>query len=165
MRASYFSRDVQEFLELLAAHKVKYLIVGGEAVIYHGHARLTGDVDFFFEPSKQNARKLYDALKEFWAGDIPGIEAFDELMEEGLILQFGVVPNRIDLINRISGVTFREAWENKTRESIESAGKNVPIYFIGLEELIANKQAIGRPKDMQDLEYLREQKKLGKKRG
>ena len=47
MRVSYFSKDVQEFLKLLAAHKVKYLIVGGEAVIYHGYARLTGDVDFF----------------------------------------------------------------------------------------------------------------------
>jgi hypothetical protein len=72
MRASYFSKDVQEFLKLLASRQVKYLIVGGEAVIYHGYARLTGDVDFFFEPSKQNARKLYKALKEFWAGEIPG---------------------------------------------------------------------------------------------
>jgi hypothetical protein len=84
MRASYFALDVQEFLKLPATHKVKYLIVGGEAVIYHVYARLTGDVDFFFEPSKQNARKLYEALKEFWAGEIPGIRIFEELMEIGL---------------------------------------------------------------------------------
>jgi len=164
VRASYFSKDVQEFLNLLAAHKVKYLIVGGEAVIYHGYARLTGDVDFFFEPSKQNARKLYQALKEFWAGDIPGIKAFDELMEEGLILQFGVPPNRIDLINQISGLTFREAWENRIRTGIESAGGEVPIYLIGLQELIKNKKAIGRPKDMEDLQYLRGVKKLRKEK-
>ena len=164
MKASWFSDDVQEFLKLLAARKVKYVIVGGEAVIYHGYARLTGDVDFFFEPSKQNARKLYEALKQFWAGDIPGIKAFDELMEEGLILQFGVPPNRIDLINRISGVTFRDAWENKTIDSIESAGEEIPIYFIGLEELIKNKKAIGRPKDMEDLKYLRGVKKLRKEK-
>jgi len=79
MRASYFSKDVEEFLKLLAAHKVKYVIVGGEAVIYHGYARLTGDVDFFFEPSKQNARKLYDALTAFWAGAISGITTLEEL--------------------------------------------------------------------------------------
>ena len=162
MKASCFSEDVQEFLKILAVHKVKYLIVGGEAVIYHGYARLTGDVDFFFESSRQNARKLYEALKEFWGGDIPGIKAFDELMEEGLILQFGVPPNRIDLINQISGVTFREAWENRITTDIESEGREVPIHLIGLEELIKNKKAIGRPKDVEDLKYLKEVKKLRK---
>jgi predicted nucleotidyltransferase len=162
MRTSHFSKDVQEFLKLLAANKVKTLIVGGEAVIYHGYARLTGDVDFFFEPSRQNARKLYAALKEFWSGDIPGIKAFDELLEEGLILQFGVPPNRIDLINQVSGVTFREAWENRIKTSIESTGREVPVYLIGLEELIKNKKAIGRPKDMEDLKYLRGRRKLGR---
>ena len=164
MKASYFSQDVQEFLRLLAAHKVKYLIVGGEAVIYHGYARLTGDVDFFFEPSKQNARKLYDALKEFWAEAIPGITTFEELMEIGLILQFGVPPNRIDLINQISGATFREAWKNRIKTTIKSAGGKVLIYLIGLEELIKNKKAIGRPKDMEDLKYLVGVKNLRKTR-
>jgi predicted nucleotidyltransferase len=164
MKASCFSDDVQEFLKLLAAHKVKYVIVGGEAVIYHGYARLTGDVDFFYESSRQNARKLYGALKEFWAGDIPGIKAFDELMEEGLILQFGVPPNRIDLINQISGVTFSEAWENKSTDSIESGGNKIPVYWIGVKELIRNKEAIARPKDMEDLKYLRQAKELRKKR-
>ena len=164
MRASYFSKDVREFLKLLASHKVKYIIVGGEAVIYHGYARLTGDVDFFFEPSKQNARKLYEALKQFWAGEIPGIRTFEELMEIGLILQFGVPPNRIDLINQISGVTFREAWENRITTGIESEGREVPIHLIGLEELIRNKKAIGRPKDVEDLKYLRGVKKLRKEK-
>jgi len=164
MRASYFSKDVQEFLRLLAAHEVKYVIVGGEAVIYHGYARLTGDVDFFFEPSKKNAVKLYEALKEFWEGDIPGIKASEELMETGLILQFGVPPNRIDLINQISGVTFREAWQGKLRNNIKRAGEEVPVYFIGLDELIRNKKATGRPKDMEDLKYLRGQKNLRQKK-
>ena len=161
MKASYFSKDVQDFLRLLAAHGVKYLIVGGEAVIYYGHARLTGDVDFFFEPSRKNVVKLYKVLKDFWSGDIPGIKASGELMEEGLILQFGVLPNRIDLINQISGVSFREAWKNKLEWSIQSGGEEVPIYFIGLDELIKNKKAIGRPKDLEDLKYLQKQKNLG----
>ena len=136
MRASYFSRDVQEFLKLLAGHEVKYLIVGGEAVIYHGCARLTGDVGFFFESAKKNVVKLYETLEDFWEGDIPGIKAFEELMEDGLILQFGVPPNRIDLINRISGITFREAWRGKETTSIEIGGEKAPIYLIGLEDLI-----------------------------
>ena len=164
MKTPYFSKDVQDFLRLLAAHGVKYLIVGGEAVIYYGHARLTGDVDFFFEPSRKNVVKLYKALKEFWAGDIPGIEASEELMEIGLILQFGVPPNRIDLINQISGVTFREAWKNKLELSIQYVREEVPIYFIGLDELIKNKKAIGRPKDLDDLKYLQKQKGLRDKK-
>ena len=158
MRGSYFSKDVQVFLKLLADHDVKYLIVGGEAVIYYGHARLTGDVDFFYRSTKKNAAKLYRALDEFWGGDIPGISALEELMEPGLILQFGVPPNRIDLINRISGISFQEAWKGRKTTSIEIRGKQIPTYLIGLKELIKNKEAIGRPKDLEDLKYLRRQK-------
>jgi predicted nucleotidyltransferase len=157
VRASYFSKDVQDFLRLLAAHAVKYLIVGGEAVIYYGYARLTGDVDFFFESTKKNSIKLYRSLEEFWEGNIPGIRAPEELIELGLILQFGVPPNRIDLINRISGINFQEAWKGKKTISIEIGGAKVPIYLIGLKELIKNKEAIGRPKDLEDLKYLKRQ--------
>jgi len=92
------------------------------------------------------------------------VTAEDGLMEKGLILQFGVPPNGIDLINQISGVTFREAWKNRIKTSIKSAGEEFSIYLIGLAELIKNKKAIGRPKDMEDLKYLREAKKLAKKR-
>ena len=109
MKASHYSKDIQEFLELLAKHKVKYVIVGGEAVIYYGYARLTGDVDFFFGTSKENTQCLYETLDEFWGGDIPGVDSFEELMESGTILQFGLPPNRIDLLNHIDGVTFEEA--------------------------------------------------------
>jgi len=158
VRGSYFSKDVQDFLKLLAEHDVKYLIVGGEAVIYYGHARLTGDVDFFYRSTKKNAAKLYRALDEFWGGDIPGISAVEEIMEPGLILQFGVPPNRIDLINRISGISFQEAWKGRKTTSIEIGGKQIPMYLIGLKELIKNKEAIGRPKDLEDLKYLRRQK-------
>jgi len=62
MESSYFSPDIQEFIRLLFIHKVRYLIVGGEAVIYYGYARLTGDIDFFYERTKQNTKSLYTAL-------------------------------------------------------------------------------------------------------
>src|SRR4030042_3756428 len=108
--ASHFSPDVQEFLRLLYKHEVKYLLVGGEAVIYYGYARLTGDVDFYYKCDTENASKLFSALSEFWGGNIPETETFEELTQVGLILQFGVPPNRIDLINSIDGGEFDKAW-------------------------------------------------------
>ncbi|HSB06844.1 MAG TPA: nucleotidyltransferase [Thermodesulfobacteriota bacterium] len=155
MKASHFSKDIQEFFKILSEYRVKYVIVGGEAVIYYGHARLTGDVDFFFEAASENVLRLHNALKEFWAGDIPGLKSAEELMEAGTVLQFGVPPNRIDLMNRIDGVSFEEAWGDKREVNIEISGALVPVYFIGLEELIRNKETIGRSKDLDDLKYLR----------
>lgn len=162
MKACYFTKDIQEFLRFLEDHRVRYVIVGGEAVIYYGHARLTGDVDFFFEASEGNTKKLYATLVDFWGGDVPGIKSHSDLMEAGIVFQFGVPPNRLDLVNQIDGVNFSEAWENKATEATEILGRTVPVYFMGLEQLIKNKEASGRPKDIQDLEYLykaREEKK------
>jgi predicted nucleotidyltransferase len=159
MKASHFSRDIQEFLEILSKYKVKYVIVGGEAVIYHGHARLTGDVDFFYETSSENVFNLYRALEEFWKGDIPGVDTPEELTEPGIILQFGVPPNRIDLVNRIDGVSFDEAWRNKATTHIDIKDQTISIHFIGLDELIRNKEALRRHKDLEDLKYLKKARK------
>ena len=79
MKTKYFSSDVSEFLFLLFKHKVRYLIVGGEAVIYYGHARLTGDIDLFYDRENNNIQKLYSTLTEFWNSNIPGIKSKDEL--------------------------------------------------------------------------------------
>jgi len=65
MNRSHFTRDVQDLLSLLFKRKVRYLIVGAEAVIFHGFARLTGDIDIFFEPTPKNCRSLFAALREF----------------------------------------------------------------------------------------------------
>ena len=155
MRASHFSEDIQEFLRLLAKHRVKYLIVGGEAVIYYGHARLTGDVAFFYEDSKQNVMGLFKALEEFWRGDVPGISKAEELLIPGMIIQFGTPPNRIDLLNNINAVTFRAAWLNRTTVDLRIKEGRVPVYYIGLAELNINKEDLKRYKDLEDLKYLR----------
>ena len=155
MKASHFSPDIQEFLFLLSIHKVKYVIVGGEAVIYYGFARLTGDIDFFYEPTANNVQLLYRSLDEFWQGSIPGIQSPSELASKGVILQFGVPPNRIDLVNCITGVSFEAAWKSRTREKIKIKKRICPIFFIGLDQLIKNKEAVGRHKDLEDLKYLR----------
>lgn len=154
MDSNYFSRDAVEFIGLLHKYKVKYVIVGGEAVIYHGYPRLTGDIDIFYSSAPENCSNLYNALLEFWNGDIPGIKNGRELQSTGYIVQFGVPPNRLDIMNSVDGITFIEAWENKITEHVMLNKQKVPVFFIGLEQLIKNKKASGRDKDMDDLEYL-----------
>ncbi len=154
MNKSNFSGDILEFLNLLFVHKVKYVIVGGEAVIYYGHARLTGDIDIFYDLNGENTEFLYAALDEFWNGDIPGIESKEELIQAGMIFQFGVPPNRIDLLNTIARVKFKEAWEHKVSDEISYKDKRIRIYYISLDDLIKNKEAIGRYKDLDDLKFL-----------
>jgi len=150
----YFSKDIKEFLKLLAEYGVKYLIVGGEAVIYYGHARLTGDIDIYYSMKSENIEKLYEALKSFWGEVIPHVDSIDDLKKEGMIIQFGLPPNRIDLINSLEPFTFEEAWENRLEEKLEFKGKIYPIYFIGIKDLIANKKLAGRNKDIEDLKFL-----------
>ncbi len=160
---TYFSLDVSEFLFVLAKYKVRYLIVGGEAVIYYGHARLTGDIDLFYEVTRANARILFEAITEFWDGKIPGIEHKEELMKKGMIFQFGVPPNRIDLISHIQEVDFGPAWRGKQTEEISFRRKRFPVFYIGLNDLIKNKEATGRNRDKEDIRFLREAKKRRKK--
>ena len=155
MKSTHYSQDIQEFLFLLHKYQVKYVIVGGEAVIYYGYVRLTGDVDIFFESMSENVAKLFKALIEFWEGQIPGIESIEELLEPGIIIQFGLPPNRSDLINRIEGVDFYEAWANKITESIIIKNMTIPVYYIGIQQLIKNKSSLNRPKDLEDLKYLK----------
>lgn len=155
--AGGFSADILEFLSLLAKFKVRYVIVGGEAVIYHGHPRLTGDIDFFYENRTDNIERLYDALGEFWNGNIPGIRTKEELAEAGVIFQFGRPPNRIDLMNAIDGVTFREAWDSRISILLKKEDTAIPVMYIGLEPLLKNKKTSARPRDLDDYEFLREQ--------
>lgn len=158
MKADHFTEDIQAFLVLLNRYGVRYAIVGGEAVIYYGYARLTGDVDFFYEKTEENGDRLYQALLEFWDGDIPGIRNIEDLLEPGMMIQFGVPPNRIDLLNHIEALDFHEVWLNREEESIRVKGRQVPVYFIGIDDLIKSKEAAGRYKDLEDLKYLMEAK-------
>ena len=153
--ADHFSSDTREFLRLLDRQQVEYLIVGGEAVIFHGHVRLTGDVDFFYSVDDANVERLYNVLLEFWNGDIPGSIEVSDLAIRGQIIQFGVPPNRIDLLNEIDGVAFRDAWPYRVVAFLASPVDSIIVPFIGLDQLVVNKTASGRPKDLDDLRFLR----------
>jgi hypothetical protein len=149
-----FSRDVQDFLRLLAKHDVRYLLIGGAAVIYHGYSRLTGDIDFLYDCSRDNVRRLWSALVEFWGGSVPSVGGADELADPSLVVQFGRPPNRIDLIASLRAVPFDRAWQTRVDVSITVGGAVVPVRFVGLRELRLAKEEAGRPKDIDDLQHL-----------
>ena len=107
-------KDLREFIELLNSHEVRYLIVGGYAVAYHGHPRATGDIDFVVEVSEENARKLEAVLLDFGFGGL-GLTAAD-FLQPGIVVQLGYPPNRIDLLTTISGASF-EAEDLSPRQS------------------------------------------------
>jgi hypothetical protein len=150
-----FSSDARELLALLSTHQVRYLIVGGEAVIYYGHVRTTGDLDFFYDRSEPNAKRLFAALDAFWSGHIPNLCDWKELTREGMILQFGVVPNRVDFINDIDGVSFVDAWPRRLTLKMSAGAESHEVFLISLADLIKNKEASGRPRDLEDAQFLR----------
>lgn len=154
IEAAHFSADTLEFIRLLGKHGVRYIIVGGEAVIYHGYARFTGDVDFFYAAEDDNTDRLFQALREFWAGDVPAIRSAADLREPGTVIQFGRPPNRIDLLTSVDGVGFEEAWETRERVFIECGEARIEAAILSLPKLIQNKRASGRAKDLDDLAFL-----------
>lgn len=140
--------DLKEFIDLLNSHKVEYLLVGGHAVAFHGHPRFTGDIDFFVRTSAENVQRLLTTLDAFGFGDIGITE--NDLLKPKRILQLGHPPNRIDILNSISGVDFDSAWESRVEASIDGQ----PVIIIGWNELLQNKRAAGRQKDLGDIEKL-----------
>ncbi len=154
LAAASFSPDALELIRLLEKHAVAYVIVGGEAVIYHGYPRLTGDIDFFYQLTDENTERLYRCLEEFWQGTVPEVDAASDFMEPGVIVQFGRPPNRIDLLNSIDGVDFAEAWSSRVDVTIGNGPTQLTTHYLGRDALLKNKRASGRPKDLDDLENL-----------
>ncbi len=142
------TRDSKEFIALLNAHGVEYVMVGGWAFGFHSTPRYTGDLDFFLRCNRANAVRLRAALDEFGFGDLPGFE--ESFLAPERILQFGVPPNRIDILTEISGVTFEEAWAERVWG--ELGGVRLPI--ISRACLIRNKSAAGRSQDVADVKAL-----------
>ncbi len=140
-----FDRDFSEFVALLARHDVRYMIVGGYALAAHGLPRATGDLDAWIWTDATNADHLLTALHEFGFGSV-GIE-HDDLTSDDCVVQLGFPPYRIDLLTRISGVDFDDAWARH----IEVVLGGVVVPFIGRDDLIANKRATGRPQDVSDV--------------
>lgn len=152
--AGAFSPDVRDFIRCLHKHQVRHLIVGGNAVIFHGFIRYTGDIDFFYEDTDRNRAALWQALKEFWGGEVVEASSPDDLASPGIVLQFGRPPNRIDLLNRIEGVAFADAWPRRVEAFLRDEKGDLMLNYLGKEDLLANKKAVGRRRDLDDCDAL-----------
>lgn len=143
------SKDFKEFIGLLNLHKVKFIIVGGYAVGFHGYIRATGDIDIWIDPTVDNAQNLLKALSDFGFGTLSGI-SIDDFIKDNSVVQLGYPPFRIDLMTSVSGVTFDQCYSKKENTMIDE----IKVPFIDLESLKINKASTNRKKDLGDLENL-----------
>ena len=141
-------KDFNEFVELFVGNDVRFLIVGGYALAAHGCPRATDDFDAWVWTNSENAEKIVKCLSEFGFGSLN--LTTDDFTTLDRVVQLGFPPYRIDIITSISGVEFDSAWENRLIVDVD--GMQVP--FIGRDDLLANKIATGRPKDLLDVERL-----------
>jgi len=146
------SSDLREFIRLLNTKNVEYVVVGAWALAFHGRPRYTGDLDIFVARHPQNAARLMEVLEEFGFGSA-GI-AKDDFLQENHVIQLGRVPNRIDILTDISGVTFEEAWQSRDKGAISG----VEVQIISRDHLIKNKRAATRDKDLADVGFLEKTK-------
>ena len=140
--------DYTDMFKCLNKAGVDYMLVGGWAVNMYGYIRATVDLDVWILANADNAKKVYSAVAEFGA---PVAEMKPEdFAEYGMIFQIGVAPCRVDIISKISGVTYADAVTRAVPKTIDG----IPVRIISLEDLIANKKASGRAKDLADVEVL-----------
>lgn len=150
--------DLIELLQLLNETGVKYLIIGGQAVIVYSEPRYTKDLDIWVEASKQNATKLVKALAKFGAPrDAISVEDF---VKPGTMFIFGLEPNRVDILTSVKGRSFKVAYKDKTLITI---GK-LKVPLVSLRDLIKIKRSTARPQDLLDLEKLLRAQRVEKKR-
>ncbi len=148
MDAISLADDFREFLRLLNSEGVEYLIVGGYAVAVHGPPRSTGDLDVWVAMNEPNAKKLVDVLRTF-GFDVPSLSPAI-FLQGAKVVRMGLPPVRIEVITSISGVSFDDCSKRAVR--VELDGVSIPI--IGRADLIQNKRAAGRAKDLADIESL-----------
>ena len=139
----------REFLRLLSAEAVEYLLVGGWAVIYHGYPRATKDIDIWIAVNEDNAQRVVRVFRKFGFDVPPPVRVF---LDPDRVLRFGTAPNQIEIITSASGVQFEECY----RERIDTTLDGEPVSLISLPKLRINKRAAGRLKDLADLEELPE---------
>lgn len=140
--------DFRELFVLLNARLVEYMIVGGYALAFHGAPRFTGDIDILVKPDPANVQRILTALEEFGFASF-GLSC-DDFSCPDRVIQLGIPPVRIDLITSLTGVSWEDAYAGR----VSGHYGDVPVFYLGRDQFIANKKATGRKKDMADLEAL-----------
>lgn len=142
------AEDFKEFLKLCLKHEVKFLVIGGYAVVHYTRPRYTGDLDIWVEQSPENAKNIVSVLKDFgFKGDDLDPTPF---IKGKQIVRMGFEPFRLELFTKIPGVEFAQCYPSKVQ--VDIGGTEVP--FIGKKDLITNKKACARDKDLLDLKAL-----------
>jgi Nucleotidyl transferase of unknown function (DUF2204) len=151
MKNNILNPDFKDFVTVLNAYEVDYLLVGGYSVILHGYARTTGDMDIWVKATAVNYDKLCRAFKQF------GMSVFDMTMDRFLLIEkydvftFGRPPVSIDIMTRVKGVDFDDAF---SKSAWFEVGDQLAVRTISLEDLLLAKRAAGRPKDQDDIAHL-----------
>jgi hypothetical protein len=143
--------DFRDVLASLNAHKVDYLVVGAHALAFHGAPRYTGDMDIFVRPGSDNAQRILQALDEFGFGSL-GLKV-EDFIDSDRVIQIGVVPVRIDIVTSLTGVS----WEEAVQGRVAGHYGDLEVFYLGREQFILNKRALGRKKDLADLEAIGEE--------
>ncbi len=142
------NKDFKGFIELLNKNDVKYLVVDGYALAFHGYPRFTKDIDFWVWVDEENAKNILKTIKDF------GFSSLDlkkeDFLSPGYVVQLGQPPARIDLLTSVTGLEFEECYKSKVHIEIQGS----EIDFIDLESFKKNKKAVGRHQDLADLENL-----------
>ena len=144
--------DFKEFIQFLNDHKVHYLLLGGWAVGLYGNPRATKDIDFLIATDDENIRKLQQALLAFGA---PTVEN-KVFQEKGNVFRMGRTPIQINIINAADGVSFNECYEHRNIIRID----DIDISTISKDDLIKNKKASGRLRDLADIEFIKNQQQI-----
>ncbi len=146
------NEDYKDMLHALSDEKVRFLLIGAYALAAHGYPRATMDIDIWVMPSPHNAEAVLRALRRFGA-PLHNLTK-EDLQKDGTIFQIGVAPRRIDILTAASGLQFEEAYGSSLSVNIEGIEVHIP----SINDLIRNKKASGRTKDLADVEALESQK-------
>ena len=144
--------DYKDLLSAFQSHGVKYMVVGGFAVIYHSQPRFTKGLDIFISADPENAKAIYAALASFGAS-LKNITP-EDFTDRNCFFRFGHEPKAVDILPSIHGVDFDTAWERRIETIIDPAS-GLKANFISAEDLIASKLASGRPRDLADVDEIR----------
>lgn len=147
-QANQLTPEYKEFVELLNANEVEYLVVGAYAVARYGYVRATGDIDIWVKTAPENAQRVVETLQQFGLGGLG--YTVQDFTEPDTIVQLGVAPLRIDLLTSVDGVEFEHCYGQREIRILDE----VPISFISLPDLRKNKSSTGRLKDQLDLQNL-----------
>jgi hypothetical protein len=144
------NEDFRDLLKALQDAGSRFLVVGAHAMAVHGVPRATGDLDVWVRPSRENAERVWKALLSFGA-PMKGLDVSQQDLETPeTVIQIGLPPRRIDILTSLTGLEFDASWDNRAIHRVEQ----MDVPFLGREDLIRNKRATGRTRDLADLEIL-----------